>query len=294
MSAKSVVNVDFIAEYKGRQNLNKAHGDVANLTAGLKRLAGAFGLAFSAVAITRFASASVHAFAANQKQVALLTNTLKNLGQEFASLSTNKFIDSLALASGRTKEELIPAFQGLFIATGDAVKAQGALKLAMDISAGTGKDLHAVQVALSKAYLGNYVGLTRLGAGLSKTLLATKDIDKITAQLAATFKGDAATAADTLQGKMDRLNVAFTEAKVAVGSGLVTAFGNLAGSTDFNDSLEKIVKFGTAIGTLVDDLSSVAKYLGAVLFAFHSMPTTFDKNFKKVNDELMAAKVAYE
>jgi len=149
MSARSVVNVDFIAEYKGRQNINKAHSDVANLTAGLKRLAGAFGLAFGVTAIARFGKASVQAFATNQKQVALLTNTLKNLGQEFAALSTNKFIDSLALSSGRTKEELIPAFQGLFIATGDAVKAQSALKLAMDVSSGTGKDLQAVQVALS-------------------------------------------------------------------------------------------------------------------------------------------------
>ena len=294
MSARSVVNVDFIAEYKGRQNLNKAHSDVANLTAGLKRLAGAFGLAFGVTAIARFGKASVQAFATNQKQVALLTNTLKNLGQSFAALSTNKFIDTLSLASGKTKEELIPAFQRLFIATGDAVKAQDALKLAMDVSAGTGNDLDKVTRALSKAYLGNYVGLTKLGAGLSKTILATKDMKLITAELARVTRGDAATAADTLQGKMDRLKVAFTEAEVAIGSGLVTAFGNLAGSTDFNSALEKIVKFGAAIGTLVDDLSSVAKYLGAVLFAFHSMPTTFDKNFKKVNDELMAAKVAYE
>jgi len=293
MSTKGI-NVDIITEYKGAHNVKKAQSDLANLAEGAKKLAGAFGIAFAAKEVINFGKASVQAFATNQKQVAILDNTLKNLGKSYASLTANKFIDNLALATGKTKEELIPAFQGLLIATGDVTTAQNELQLAMNISAGTGKDLSVVQVALSKAYLGNYTGLTRLGAGLSKATLATKDMKIINQQLASTFRGDMATAADTVQGKMDRLNVAMTEAMVAVGSGLVTAFGNLAGSTDFNSALEKIVKFGAAIGTLIDDLSSVAKYLGAVLFAFHSMPTTFDKNFKKVNDELMAAKAAYD
>ena len=263
MSTKGI-NVDIITEYKGAQNVKRAQSDLANLAEGAKKLAGAFGIAFAVKEVIDFGKASVQAFATNQKQVAILDNTLKNLGKSYASLTANKFIDNLALATGKTKEELIPAFQGLLIATGDVTTAQNELQLAMNISAGTGKDLSVVQVALSKAYLGNYTGLTRLGAGLSKATLATKDMKLINQQLASTFRGDMATAADTVQGKMDRLNVAFTEAKVAIGQGLVQAFGELASSSDFNDTLTKIVKIGDDIGNLIVQIERIGK-IGSML-----------------------------
>lgn len=289
MSNNAKVNVDFIAEYKGANNLKRAHSDIANLTGGLKKLAGAFGLAFAGREIINFGKASVQAFATNQKQVALLDNTLKNLGKSYASLTANKFIDNLALATGKTKEELIPAFQGLLIATGDVTTAQNELQLAMNISAGTGKDLSVVQVALSKAYLGNYTGLTRLGAGLSKATLATKDMKLINQQLASTFRGDMATAADTVQGKMDRLNVAFTEAKVNIGSGLVQAFGDLTNSVNFNDALTKIVQLGADIGNVIDQVTRAAK-LGSMLSLFNlaSNPVGTINDVIKLEDQWAA------
>ena len=149
----------------------------------------------------------------------------------------------------------------------------------MDISQGTGKDLSKVQIALSKAYLGNYTGLTRLGAGLSKTILATKNMTLINAELARVFKGDMATAADTVEGKMSRLTVAMTEAKVAIGTGLVQAFGELAGSSDFNNTLDKIVAIGTSIGNLVVDIERLTK-LGSGLSLFNVVTDPFT-TFKK-------------
>jgi len=271
MSNNAKVNVDFIAEYKGANNLKRAHSDIANLTGGLKKLAGAFGLAFAGREIINFGKASVQAFATNQKQVALLDNTLKNLGKSYASLTANKFIDNLALATGKTKEELIPAFQGLLIATGDVTTAQNELQIAMAVSAGTGKDLSVVQVALSKAYLGNYTGLTRLGAGLSKATLATKDMKIINAQLAATFNGDVAIAADTVQGKMDRLNVAMTEAKVTIGSGLVQALSELSGTGGFGGALKGIQDFATGISDAIIGMERLIKIVG--FFVWNSKGT---------------------
>ena len=247
----STVNVDIITAYKGAANVKKAQTELEKLGAAAKKLGLAFGVAFAGREIINFGKASIQAFATNEKQVALLTNTMKNLGQEFAVTNTNKFIDSLALASGKTKEELIPAFQGLFIATGDATKAQDALKLAMDVSAGTGKDLQTVQMALSKGYLGNTTSLTRLGAGLDKTILATKNMDLITAQLAKNFSGDSAVAANSFQGELDRLNVTMTEAKVIIGTDLVQAFKELSGSNGIGSSQSAILSFANNIGAAI-------------------------------------------
>jgi len=224
-------------------------------------------------AIAKFGQVSLKAFGDNQKQVAILTNTLKNLGQEYRAAGVNDFVDKLSLASGVTKEQLVPAFQGLFISLGDVNKAQDALKLAMDISAGTGKDLHTVQVALSKAYLGNYTSLTRLGAGLSKTLLKTGDMQAITAQLAATFKGDAATAAESFTGKMDRLKASAKDAEVIIGGGLVDALTQLTGSGDltkfqdaFHNAAQEVANIITGLGVVASKISAINSLSGGWLF----------------------------
>ena len=264
MSTKQQVNVDIITEVKGLQNLAKGQQHLNSFESAAKKLGKTLAGAFAVEKIVEFGKASVEAFAKNEQQVAILNNTLKNLGMSYASISANSFIDHLTLATGKTKEELIPAFQGLLIATGDVTKAQDTLKLAMDVSAGTGKDLGAVQLALSKAYLGNTTALSRLGAGLDKSLLKTGDMKKITAQLAATFSGDAAIAADTFAGKLARINASATEAKVTIGSGLVDALTLLAGSTSVDHLQEKMhsLSLDTAdvirgVGVLIDKLKKL-------------------------------------
>ena len=141
MSKGPSINVDVITEVKGLQNLTRARSEMGALGSAAKKLGGELAGAFAVEKLAQFGKSSVKAFADNQKQVALLTATLNNLGQGFKALSVNAFIDHLQLASGVSRDKLIPAFQGLFIATGDATKAQEALQLAMDVSAGTGKDL---------------------------------------------------------------------------------------------------------------------------------------------------------
>jgi len=265
MSTKQQVNVDIITEVKGLQNLAKGQQHLNSFESAAKKLGKTLAGAFAVEKIVQFGKASVEAFAKNEQQVALLNNTLKNLGMSYASISANSFIDHLTLATGKTKEELIPAFQGLLIATGDVTKAQDTLKLAMDVSAGTGKDLGTVQVALSKAYLGNTTSLTRLGAGLSKALLKTGDMKKITAQLAATFSGDAAIAADTFAGKLARINASATEAKVTIGSGLVDALTLLAGSTSV-DHLQESMQ------SLALDTADVIRGVGVLINQLKKLP----------------------
>lgn len=265
MSKSTSINVDILTQYKGANSLKTAQSDFQKLGAATKKLGVALGVTFAAKEIIAFGKASIQAFATNQKQVALLTNTLHNLGQGFQTANVNKFIDSLSLASGKTKEELIPAFQNLFIATKDAGTAQSELKLAMDVSAGTGKDLNTVTTALAKGFLGNTTALTRLGAGLSKTTLASKDMTLINAELARTFQGDATAAANTFQGTIDRLNVTMTDAKVIIGTDLVQAFQELSGNSGIGNASNGFLTFVGYVGDAIIGVERLLTLTGLFL-----------------------------
>jgi len=95
------------------------------------------------------------------------------------------------------------------------------LTLALDISAATGKDVETVSNALGKAYEGNTGSLTRLGVGLSAAEIKTLGLEGAISQLSSTFGGAAATQADTFQGKIARVQVAFDEAKETLGTALL-------------------------------------------------------------------------
>jgi hypothetical protein len=129
----------------------------------------------------------------------------------------------------------------------------------MDVAAGTGKDLASVSIALGKGYLGNTTSLTRLGAGLSKATLATKDMKLINAELAKSFSGDATTAANSFQGQMDRLNVTMTEAKVLIGTDMIQAFATLSGDGGIGGGQKAIMDFANAIGSALIAVSRLTK-----------------------------------
>jgi hypothetical protein len=126
-----------------------------------------------------------------------------------------------SLATGVADDKLRPAMQRLAVSTKSTEEAQKLLTLALDISAASGKDLETVANALGRAQDGNQAALGRLGLGLSKAELATLSFTEVQAKLAELYGGAAATNAETFQGKIDRLKVAFDEAKESLGVALL-------------------------------------------------------------------------
>jgi len=110
----------------------------------------------------------------------------------------------MSLATGVADDKLRPSFEKLVRATNDVEKAQKLQTLALDIAAGSGKDLEAVSVALAKAYDGNNTSLQRLGVGLSAAELKSMSFDDVTKSLAKTFGGQASVQADTFSGNSSR------------------------------------------------------------------------------------------
>jgi hypothetical protein len=213
------------------KNINKADNDVTGFGDKVTKFGKVAGAAFLAAGVAAAAYAGklaidgVKAAIEDEAAQAKLATTLKNVtgATDSQIKATEDYILKQSLLFGVTDDELRPSLDRLTRATGDVTKAQKLQAIAIDISAGTGKSLQAVTEALSKAQEGNLAGLTRLGVGITKAELSTMTFEQITAKLASTFEGQATVQADTFQGKMARLSVAFNEAKETVGSFILDA-----------------------------------------------------------------------
>ena len=165
----------------------------------------------------------VKAAIADEQAQTRLANALKNVtnatNAQVAAVEAQ--INKMSLAYGIADDDLRPAFQRLAVATGDLSEANKGLELALDISASTGKSLEAVSNALGKAYEGNTASLARLGIGLSSAEIKALGLDGTMKQLSQTFGGAASQQAETFQGRLNRVKVAFDETVETVGYALL-------------------------------------------------------------------------
>jgi phage-related protein len=141
--------------------------------------------------------------------------------------ATEDQILKLSLATGVSDNNLRPALSRLAVATGDVNKAQDLLTTALDIAAQTGKPLETVSNALGKAYEGNTAALGKLGIGLSSAELKTMSFQDVQGKLTDLFGGAAAANAQTYEGRIARLRVAFDEGKEAIGARLLPIIEDL-------------------------------------------------------------------
>ena len=204
---------------------------------------------------------AVQAAMAEEKELTKLNTTLENLGFGAASNSVNRFIDDLQYTSATADSVLRPAFDRLVRSTRDVGEAQRVLKIALDVSAGTGKDLATVANALGKAYDGNTGALGRLGIGLDKATLKSGDLDVITDTLSKRFAGQSTKAANTLSGKIDTLKIATDELIEAFGQGLVGATDDSTAAMD--DAIGKMRDMQPAardLGGIINDVGYAALF----------------------------------
>lgn len=255
----SNLRIDIASEFTGRRAFLQAQTATTGLEKSVDKLGKKLASAFSAYKVAQFAKDSVKAFAQDQKSAAVLAKTLENVNQGYATDMVENYIHKTEALYGILDEKLRPAFAQLVVATGDAAKSQQLLQTALDVSAGTGKDLESVTTALSKAYLGNTTALSRLGAGLTASTLKGKSFDQIISILNQNFSGAAATAADTYQGKLDKLNVAFDNMKETIGKGIIDAFTNLNSNTDFNQVITKLQNLATYVSDVIVGTSVLLK-----------------------------------
>lgn len=237
-----------IAAELRKQGFDKAQKATTSLEKSFKRLGFTIATTFSATKIIQFTNKSVRAFADEDRAIRALSGTLNNLGLAFEGANTEDFIAQLQKTAAVSDSELRPAFQTLANATLDVAKSQKLLGLALDISAATGKDLQAIVTGLTKAYLKDTSSLARLNLGLTDAELKTMSFAEAQAILTERFSGQAAAAADSYEGKIRKLNIAFDEASETVGKKVIRSL-ELLGNGDFDKILD-------AIGTAADKVGN--------------------------------------
>ena len=247
----SNVAIRIAADFVGVPAFKKADTAVDKLYKGTKKLAAAFGLTFSATAIARYGAASVRAFAAEEKQIAALTATVKGLGIGFTALQANDFIENLERTTGIVREELQPAFQRLITQTGSLTKAQKILSTAVKVSFSGLMSVEEVASALTQAYVGNVKGLKQFNLGLTNAELAAMSFDQVLAKVSGTYDKQFNEGLDTTQVKIDKFNVALGNAKENIGSGLVDAFADFAGNGNVDLANAKIERFSESLADVI-------------------------------------------
>ena len=259
-----------------KKNLNAGSNEVDGFGGKLGGFAKKAGAAFAVAGAAAAAYAGkllvdgVQSAIADEAAQAKLATTLENV----TGATTNQikavedYITQTALANGITDDKLRPSLDRLVRSTQNVEEAQKLQTLALDIAAGTGKDLQAVSEALAKAHDGNLGALKKLGVGIDDSIIKSKNFDAATAALAATFEGQATKQAETFQGKMTRLSIAFDEAKETVGSYVLDALTPLLSAfvdkgipaiQDVADNLGKTLgpAFGEIFKVIRDDLLPV-------------------------------------
>lgn len=250
--------------------LNKAQKETQTFGSKLKASAAKIGKAFALAGVAvaglaaKLAIDGVKAAIEDQKAQVKLATTLKNTtgASKAQTKQVEKYIDKLQRASGVADDKLRPSLEKLLVATGKIGKAQKLQGLAMDIAAGTGKDLDTVSLALAKAYNGNLGSLTRLGIKLDESIIKNKDFNAAAKELNHTFKGQSAAAADTMEGKFKRFNIAISEAKESIGVALMPALENMVDYLNSPKGQKVITDFAEAFA---DAVKMMAKYLPGVV-----------------------------
>jgi hypothetical protein len=219
-------------------------------------MAGAAAAAFA----TKLAIDGVKAAIADEAAARKLAQTLTNLGEAHRTADVENFITELQMATGVVDDEMRPAFERLVRSTGNVDEAQRALSIALDISAGRGKSLELVANSLGKAYDGNANALGRLGLGVDSAILKTGNMQVITGELSRLFAGQAAQAADTFQGQIQRVSVAFDELQESFGAGFLSGLGDSSSGTD--DLVDSIRDLQPALEALGEQIGGAIKSLG--------------------------------
>jgi len=236
------------------------------------------GAAVSAGALVQQLGKAVTAFNEDEKAQQQLKIAVQNStgATDLQVASLEQSIKKMEATSAVSDDKLRPSMTTLVRATKDVTQAQDLLNLALDISAGTGKDLETVSLALAKAQTGNVGALTRLGVSLDENAVKTKDLDTIQRQLETSFKGASEAAAASSAGAMSQLSITVDNLYELVGSKLSpvvedfasilntvipTAAEKASGKT--NKVADAFFKIGKQLfaGGLIDKLEKAAKLL---------------------------------
>ena len=274
-----VLNVEILGEFKkltaatqgASKQLSGLQKGAQTISRNIGRAFATIGLGLSFAVIVNGLKDASKAAVEDAKSQELLAKALKNTtnasNQQVASVE--KSISKMSLQSAIADDKLRPAFANLVRATGDITKSTDLMSLALDVSAGTGKDVEAVVKALSRA-----VGPDGTTGALERLVPAIKGANDPLAELERLFAGSAEKAAQT--DPYQRLEVAFGEISESIGTILLPLLEKFA--TWLVDIVPEVQKFFSSLIQALDS-PAVQKAFANLDKAFGNLGASLGKLF---------------
>ena len=202
--AVGAVVARIISQYSDKGS-KAAQKDIAklgkNIDAFAKKATKAFAIATAAsVAFAaKIGKDAVEGAISDAKSANILAQTLKNVtgATQGAIDATELYLKQAEKVSNLTGEELRQSLGSLVVSTKHVEDAMWLQGIALDVAAGTGKDLQSVTMALVKAQQGNLGSLKKLGVPLDDTIVKNKDLYGALLATEKAFKGQAKIAGDS-------------------------------------------------------------------------------------------------
>jgi len=251
------------------KGIKKAQSEFGKLGSSMKGLLGAAGLTVGLSGVVNVLKESATAAIGDVKSQALLANQLRNtVGASDAQIaSVEASIKAMQMQAAVADDDIRPAFASLVRATGDVTQATSLTSLALDVAAGTGKDLGAVSLALGKAINGSTTSLLKLVPSI-------KGASNPMGELASQFAGAAAEAAKN--DPIQRLTIVMGELQEQVGTYLLPALEDFAGWLSDSSTQDSIT-------WMIDEFGSWTKQMGLAADGVFYLGSELDSFFKTIS-----------
>jgi len=271
-----VLNVEILGEFKNltaatkgaQSQLSAMNKRASSVSKGITKAFAAIGIGFSLGVIKRELEEAAKAAVEDTKSMTLLATAMENTGKASAVqvAEAEKAIKAMQFQSAVADDQLRPAYQKLFIATGSVTESNRLMKIALDASAATGKSLDAVSQAMAKSLAGSDTALVKL-------IPSIKGATDPMATLEATFAGAAEAAANT--DPYARMQVIFGEMQEQIGMALLPVlnqFSTWLATPEGQEKLQAIIDlvvtmiggFTTLLGFVIENKEAFL-ILGGVL-----------------------------
>jgi len=268
-----VLNVEILGEFKdltratkGSENeLTQLNKKINGFSNSAKAAFASIGVGLSFAFIARELKDATKAAVEDTQSQALLAKQLQNTtnATDDQIKSVEKQISKWQSMAAVADDEIRPAYASLVRSTKDTTEASKLMALALDVSAGTGKSLESVSLALGKAINGSETALIKLVPSIKNAKDPMGELEK-------QFAGAAEAAADT--DPYARMQVIFGELQEQIGMALLPKLLEFSkwlatpeGTAKLQDITDGIVDILTALVGVVDWVQDNADWLGPLV-----------------------------
>ena len=255
MAGTLALNVEILGEFKkltdatrgAESQLSGLNKTTSAISSGMIKALGAIGVGFSLGFIKDQFEQAAKAAVEDVKSQQLLAIAMENTGKATAATvaEAEASIKAMQLQTSVADDILRPAFQKLFIATGNVTESNRYLQIALDTSAATGKDLDSVTQAMAKSLAGQDTALLKLIPSL-------RGVEDPLSELEKTFAGAAEAAADT--DPYQRMNIIFGEMQEQIGMALLPLLNEFSDWLATPEGQAKLQEIVDGIVEIIDQL----------------------------------------